>query len=64
MQAPIIALDEETLRAEMREVVRETVEQAIDGILDAQADELASASRHGRTDWRQAHRSGHHTRGR
>lgn len=42
MQAPIITLDEETLKAEMREVVRETVEQVINGILDAQADELVN----------------------
>lgn len=63
MQAPIITLDEETLKAEMREVVRETVEQVINGILDAQADELADAGRYERTDERQAYRSGHYTRG-
>ena len=63
MQAPIITLDEETLKAEMREVVRETVEQVINGILDAQADELVNAGRHERTDERQAWRSGHYTRG-
>ena len=63
MQAPIITLDEETLKAEMREVVRETVEQVINGILDAQADELVNAGRYERTDERQAWRSGHYTRG-
>ena len=45
MQAPIITLDEETLKGEMREVVRSTVEEVTDGILDAQADELADAER-------------------
>lgn len=63
MQAPIITLDEETLKAEMREVVRKTVEEVINGILDAQADELVNASRYERTDERQAYRSGHYTRG-
>ena len=63
MQAPIITLDEETLRGEMREVVRSTVEEVADGILDAQADELADAERYERTDERQAHGGGHHKRG-
>lgn len=63
VQAPIITLDEETLKAEMREVVRKTVEEVINGILDAQADELVNASRYERTDERQAYRSGHYTRG-
>ena len=63
IRAPIITLDEETLKAETREVVRETVEQVTDGILDAQADELVNAGRYERTDERQAWRSGHYTRG-
>lgn len=59
MRAPIITLDEYTLKAEMREVVRETVEQVINGILDAQADELVNAGKYECTDKRQAYRSGH-----
>ena len=63
MQAPTMTLDEETLRAGMREVVRSTVEEAVNGIPGAQADEMVNASRYERTDERQAHRSGHHARG-
>ena len=63
MRAPIITLDEYTLKAEMREVVRETVGQVINGILDAQADELVNAGKYERTDERQAYRSGHYKRG-
>ena len=59
VRAPIITLDEYTLKAEMREVVRETVGQVINGILDAQADELVNAGKYERTDERQAYRSGH-----
>lgn len=63
MQAPIITLDEDTLKGELRDLVRETVEQVINGILDAQADELVNAERYERTDERQAYRSGHYARG-
>lgn len=49
MRAPIMALDEGALEAEAREVVRETVGQVVNGILDAQAGELVSAGRYGRT---------------
>lgn len=63
MQAPIITLDEETLKGELRDLVRKTVEEVINGILDAQADEMVNAKRYERTDERQAYRSGHYTRG-
>ncbi|MGN8690287.1 transposase [Atopobiaceae bacterium HCP3S3_F7] len=63
MQPPILTLDENTLKDEIRGLVRGTVEEVVNGILDAQADELASAERYERTDERQAHRSGHYSRG-
>ena len=63
MQPPILTLDEDTLKDEMRDLVRETVEEAINGILDAQADELVNAERYERTDERQACRSGRYGRG-
>lgn len=63
MQPPILTLDEDTLKDEIRDLVRGTVEEVINGILDAQADELASAGRYERTDERQAYRSGHYSRG-
>lgn len=62
-QAPIITLDEETLKGELKDLVRKTVEEVVNGILDAQADEMVNAGRYERTDERQAYRSGHYTRG-
>lgn len=46
MQVPIIALDEESLKGELREVVRSTAEEVVNGILDAQADELVNAGKY------------------
>ena len=63
MQPPILTLDEDALKDEMRDLVRGTVEEAINGILDAQADELVDAERYERTDERQACRSGRYGRG-
>ena len=63
MQPPILTLDEDTPEDELRVLVRGTVEEAVNGILDAQADELVNAERYERTDERQAHGSGHHSRG-
>lgn len=63
MQPPILTLDEDALKDEMRDLVRGTVEEAINGILDAQADELVDAERCERTDERQAYRSGRYGRG-
>ncbi len=54
MQLPILTLDEDTLRDEVRDLVGETVEEAINGILDAQADGLVNAERSERADERQA----------
>ena len=62
MQAPIVTLDEQTLRDELRELVRKTVEDTINAILDEQADELVNAERYERSDERQAYRSGHYGR--
>lgn len=63
MQPPILTLDEDTLKDEIRDLVRGTVEEAVNGILDAQADELVNAERYERTDERQAHGSEHYSRG-
>lgn len=62
MQAPIVTLDEQTLRDELKELVRKTVEDTINAILDEQADELVNAERYERSDERQAYRSGHYGR--
>ena len=37
MQPPILTLDENTLKDEIRDLVRGTVEEAVNGILDALA---------------------------
>lgn len=63
LQPPILTLDENTLKDEIRNLVRGTVEEVINGILDAQADELVNAERYERTDERQAYRSRHYSRG-
>ena len=63
MRPPILTLDEDALKDEMRDLARGTVEGAINGIPDAQADELVDAGRCERTDERQAYGSGHYGRG-
>lgn len=63
MPEPIVALNEESPRPDLRELVRKTVEGTLNGPLEAEADELVGAGRHGRTAEREAYRAGHHGRG-
>lgn len=63
MPEPIVALNEESLRSDLRELVRKTVEDTLNGLLEAEADELVGAERHGRTAGREAYRAGHYDRG-
>lgn len=63
MPEPIVTLNEESLRSDLRELVRKTVEDTLNGLLEAEADELVGAGRHGRTAEREAHRAGHYDRG-
>lgn len=63
MPEPIVTLNEESLRSDLRELVRKTVEDTLNGLLEAEADELVGAGRHGRTAEREAYRAGHHGRG-
>lgn len=63
MPEPIVTLNEESLRSDLRELVRKTVEGTLNGLLEAEADELVGAGRHGRTAEREAYRAGHHGRG-
>lgn len=62
MPDPIVSLNEESLRADLRELVRGTVEEMPDGLLDEEADDLVGAERHERAADREAHRAGHHGR--
>ena len=63
MPEPIVTLNEESLRSDLRELVRKTVEDTLNGLLEAEADDLVGAGRHGRTAEREAYRAGHYDRG-
>ncbi|RGL11677.1 hypothetical protein DXC81_02525 [Collinsella tanakaei] len=63
MPEPIVTLNEESLRSDLRELVRKTVEDTPNGLLEAEADELVGAGRHGRTAEREAYRAGQYDRG-
>ena len=62
MPDPIVSLNEESLRADLRELVRGAVEEMPDGLLDEEADDLVGAERHERTADREAHRAGRYER--
>ena len=63
MPEPIVTLNEESLRSDLRELVRKTVGGTLNGLLEAEADDLVGAGRHGRTAEREAYRAGHYDRG-
>ena len=63
MPEPIVTLNEESLRSDLRELAGKTVEDTLNGPLEAEADELVGAGRHGRTAEREAYRAGHCDRG-
>lgn len=58
MFEPIVTLDEESLRADLGELVRKAVEEMLDGLLEEAADDLIGAGRRGRTADREAYRAG------
>ena len=62
MPDPIVSLNEESLKADLRELVRRTVEEMPDGLLDEEADDLVGAERYERTSDREAYRAGHYER--
>ena len=62
MPDSIASLNEESLRADLRELVRRTVEEMLDGLLDEEADDLVGAERYERTADRGAYRAGHYER--
>ena len=59
MPDSIVSLNEESLRADLRELVRRTVEEMLNGLLDEEADDLVGAERYERTADREAYRAGH-----
>ena len=46
MPEPIVTLNEESLRSDLRELVRRTVEEMLNGLLDGEADDLVGAERY------------------
>lgn len=63
MSNPIVSLDEQAARDELRELVRKTIEETINAILDEEADQLIGTAPYERTDERAAYRAGHYDRG-
>ena len=63
MPEPIVTLNEDSLRSDLRELVRRTVEDTLNGLLEAEADDLVGAGRYERTADREAYRAGHYDRG-
>lgn len=63
MSDPIVTLDEEAVRDELKELVRRTVEDTLNALLEEEADDLIGAERYERTAERDAYRAGHYERG-
>lgn len=62
MSKPIIQLNEETVKSELKEMVRNSVEETLNSLLNKEAEELTSAAKYERTESRQGYRSGHYSR--
>ena len=46
MPEPIVTLNEESLKSDLRELVRKTVEDTLNGLLDEEAGDLVGAERY------------------
>lgn len=62
MSNPIVSVDEESLKSDLKELVRKTVQDTINALLDEEAAEMVGAERYERTAEREAYRSGHYKR--
>ena len=62
MPEPIVALNEESLKSDLRELVRRTVEDTLNGLLEEEAGDLVGAERYERIAEREAYRAGHYER--
>lgn len=62
MPEPIISVDQEAIKGELKILVKTTVEQTINALLEERADELAGAGRYERAAGREAYRAGHYSR--
>ena len=54
MPEPIVTLNEESLKSDLRELVRKTVEDTLNGLLDEEAGDLVGAERYERAAGREA----------
>ena len=62
MSKPIIQLNEENVKSELKELVRNSVEETLNELLNKEAEELTNAAKYERTEARQGYRSGHYSR--
>lgn len=62
MSKPIIQLNEESVKSELKGLVRTSVEETLNELLNKEAEELTSAAKYERTEARQGYRSGHYNR--
>ena len=62
MSNPIVTVDEDSLKGDLRELVRKTVQDTINALLEEEAGEMVGAERYERTAGREAYRSGHYKR--
>lgn len=62
MSEPIVSINEESLRLDIKELVKNTVCDVINQLLEEEADGLVNAERYERTADREAYRSDHYKR--
>ena len=62
MPEPIVSVDQDAIKDELKILVKATVEQTINGLLEERADELVGAQRYERSAEREAYRAGHYKR--
>ena len=62
MSEPIVQLNEEIVKSELKELVRNSVEETLNALLNKESEELTNAAKYERTESRQGYRSGHYSR--
>ena len=62
MPGPIVTVDQEAIKSDLRELVRRTVEDTLNGLLEEEACDLVGAGRYERAAGREAYRAGHYER--
>ena len=62
MSEKIVQLNEEIIKAQIKELVRSSVEETLNELLEKEAESLTQAARYERSEARQGYRSGHYDR--